>query len=100
MQLEVWDSYTKLKEAGQAVEAAQALVASATETLKVTEGEYKNGMVSMVDVIDAQTALSNARLKLVQARLDWFTEMAELERATGRMLTGIPDSEDRGGMKD
>jgi len=87
VELEVWDAYTKLIEATQAVEAARALFESASESARVTEGEYKNGAVSIVDVIDAQTALNRAGLRLVQAKLDWHTAMAELERAVGRLIT-------------
>jgi outer membrane protein TolC len=86
VELEVWIGYSRLIEAGQAIEAAQALVASAEESARVTEGEYKNGTGSIIEVTDAQTSRTSANVRLVQAKLDWYTAMARLERAVGRTL--------------
>ena len=86
VELEVWTAYAQLIEAGQAIEAARALVASAEESARAEEGEYKNGTASIVEVTDAQTARTTANVRLVQARLDWYTAMARLERAVGRTL--------------
>jgi TolC family type I secretion outer membrane protein len=88
VELEVWTAYEELLESKQAIDAALALVASAEESARVTEGEYKNGTASIVDVIDAQTARTAANVRLVQARLDWYTAMANLERAIGRTSAG------------
>jgi outer membrane protein len=52
----------------------------------VAEGEYKNGVGSIIALIDAQNSLSVARTRLVQAQLDWYTAMARFERAIGRTL--------------
>jgi len=87
VELEVWTAYSQLVEAGQAIEAAHALVASAEESARVAEGEYKNGTGSIIEIIDAQTARTTANVRLVQARLDWYTAMATLERAVGRTFT-------------
>ncbi len=87
VELEVWVFYSQLVEAGQAIEAAQTLVASAGESARVAEGEYKNGTGSIIEMIDAQTVRTTANVRLVQARLDWYTAMARLERAVGRTFT-------------
>ncbi|HFQ89601.1 MAG TPA: TolC family protein [Desulfobulbus sp.] len=86
VELQVWTAYSQLTEAVEAVEAARALVASAEESARVTEGEYKNGTASIIDVTDAQTARTVANVRLVQARLDWRTAMARLERAVGEIV--------------
>jgi len=86
VELEVWTAYSQLIEAGQAIEAARALVASAEESARLTEGEYKNGTASIIEVTDAQTARTTANVRLVQARLDWYTALARLERAIGQTL--------------
>ncbi len=86
VELEVWTAYSRLIEADQAIEASQALVASAEESARVAEGEYKNGTGSIIEVTDAQTSRTSANVRLVQARLDWYTAMARLERAVGRTL--------------
>lgn len=84
VELEVWTAYAQLIEAGKAIEAARTLVASAEESVRVTEGQYKNGTALIIALTDAQTARTKANVRLVQARLDWYTAMARLERAIGR----------------
>jgi len=88
IELEVWTAYWRLTEAAEAVEAAVALTASAGESARLAEGEYKNGIVSMVGLIDAQTAQTEAERRLVQSRLDWYTAKARFERAVGRVIAG------------
>lgn len=83
VELEVWTAYAQLIEAGKAIEAAQTLVDSAEESARVTEGQYKNGTASIIEVTDAQTARTAANVRLVQARLDWHTAIARLKRAVG-----------------
>jgi TolC family type I secretion outer membrane protein len=84
VELEVWTAYSRLLEAGQAIDAAQALVLSAEENARLAEGEYKNGTGSIIEVTDAQTSRTSANVRLVQARLGWYTAMARVERAVGR----------------
>ena len=55
--LEVWSAHSNVKEADQAIEAAQSLVDSAEESLNVAEEEYKTGVGSIIELTDAQTGL-------------------------------------------
>jgi outer membrane protein len=86
VELEVWTAYQRVIEANQAIDAAGRFVASAEENARVAEGEYKNGVGSVIALIDAQNGHSVARTRLVQAQLDWYTAMAQFERAVGRTL--------------
>lgn len=86
IEMEVWTAYWRLMEAGEAMEAAAALTASASESARLAEGEYKSGVISIVGLIDAQTARTEAERRLVQSRLDWYTSKARFERAAGRSL--------------
>jgi outer membrane protein len=86
VELEVWTAYWQIIESSQAVEAAVRFVASAEESARVAEGEYKNGTGSIIELIDAQTAHTVARTRLIQARLDWYTAMARFERAVGSTM--------------
>jgi len=86
IELEVWTAYWRLTEAGEAMEAAAALTASASESARLAEGEYKSGVTSIVGLIDAQTAQTEAERRLVQSRLDWYTAKTRFERAVGRSL--------------
>jgi outer membrane protein len=87
IELEVWTAYWQVIEAGEAIVAARELVASAEESARVAEGEYKSGVNSVIGVIDAQAARTVAKRRFVQARLDWYTAKARFERAVGRMFT-------------
>jgi len=86
VELEVWTAYWQTIEAGEAIEAAKRFVASAEQSARVAEGEYKNGAGSIIGLIDAQTARTAARDRLIQARLDWRTAMARFQRVVGRSL--------------
>jgi outer membrane protein TolC len=88
VEFEVWVAHSRLEEAGQAIDAAQAQVASAEEAARLTEGQYRNGMATIAELIDAQSARTAAQVHLVQARLDWYTALAQTERAIGRTLAG------------
>ena len=86
IELDVWTAYWRLTEAAEAVTAAAALTASARESARLAEGEYRSGVTSIVGLIDAQTAQTAAERRLVQARLDWYTAKARFEWAVGRSL--------------
>ena len=86
IELEVWTAYWQVIQAGEAIEAARELVASAEESARVAEGEYRSGVGSVIGVIDAQAARTAAKTRFVQARLDWYTAKARFERAVGRSL--------------
>lgn len=79
-----------LNQAIQSVSAAKAYLASAQENSDVAEGQYNSGLGSMLDVVDAATALSSAKLRLIQARLNVALAQAAWERSTGLdLLDGL-----------
>ena len=86
VELEVWDAYLRIVEADQTIQASEKLVASAEESARVAEGEYSNGVGSIIELIDGQTVRTTARTQLAQARLNWYTAIARFERAVGRTL--------------
>jgi outer membrane protein TolC len=86
VELEVWTAYSRVVEAGEAIGAAEKLVASAEESARAAEAEYRTGAGSIIELIDAQTARTAANTRRVQADLDWHMARARLRRAIGRML--------------
>lgn len=86
VELDVWTAYSRLIEAGESIEAARSFVASAEESARLAEGEYKAGTGNIIALIDAQTALTSARNRLVQSRFVWHTSRAQFEKAVGRSL--------------
>ena len=83
-ELEVWEAYSSVLRADEAIEASETFLASSRESLSVTESEYKQGKATIVELTDAQTGLTRALNRKVKARLDWYLAIARLERAVGK----------------
>ena len=81
--LDVWEAYQNLTTATQTVRTTADLLASAEHSERVALGRYKAGVGNILDVLNAQSALANARLQRVQAMLDWHVSRATLARALG-----------------
>jgi outer membrane protein len=64
-------------------DVSRVLVAQATENLDLAEGRYQAGVGSIVDLADAQAALTSARAGEVRAVYDLATARARLARAIG-----------------
>jgi TolC family type I secretion outer membrane protein len=80
---QVFVSYYALQTAGQRVSTADELLASATQSVQVAAGRYREGVGSIIDLLTAQTALANARAQQVQSRWQWYTSLAQLARDAG-----------------
>jgi outer membrane protein len=63
--------------------AAEALLAQANASLALAEGRYEAGVGSIIELSDAQAALTSARGQRVRAGYDLATARARLERAVG-----------------
>lgn len=83
--LEVWEAWQSLNTATQTLRTSADLLASAEHSERVALGRYKAGVGNILDVLNAQSALANARLQRVQAALDWHVSRATLARALGAL---------------
>ncbi|MHB9023299.1 MAG: TolC family protein [Armatimonadota bacterium] len=84
---DVSQAYLNLKTAEQRVITADAQVANAEEALRLAQGRYQAGLGVFLDVLDAQTALSNAQSNRVNARSAVNQARAALARA---ISSGLP----------
>jgi len=82
--MEVQQAYLNVVEADQRVATAEKLVAQAEENHRIAQGRYEGGVGPMIDVVDAQTALTAARTSYAQARYDAHVSRARLDLAAGR----------------
>jgi outer membrane protein len=64
-------------------DASQVLVGQAQENLELAEGRYQAGVGSIIELTDAQAALTSARAQQVRAGYDLATARARLVRAIG-----------------
>lgn len=88
MQLEVKDAYTRLMVARENVRTADAVLAQASENLRIVNLRYAQQMSTSTDVLDANTKQARAQTNYYGAVYGCHFAMAELERAVGKPLTG------------
>jgi len=58
-------------------------VTQAEEAVATAKARYEAGVATNLDVLDAQTSLSNARLARLGAHYEYVTSRYALEKATG-----------------
>lgn len=87
--LDVWTAYQSLTTANQSIRTTIDLFNSAEQSERVALGRYKAGVGTILEVLNAQTALASARLQRVQATLDWHVYRATLAQAIGALDSGL-----------
>ena len=65
------ESHLRRAEAGKRREVADHAVLDAEETVRLLAKRYENSLATMVELLDAQTALNQARITLVDAEADY-----------------------------
>jgi outer membrane protein TolC len=71
------------KSAANALQVAQSAIDSAVEAFRVTQVTVNAGAATTTDLLDSQSALTQARLNLVRAQYQEWRARAELTRAVG-----------------
>lgn len=87
---EVSQAYLNLKTAEQRVATADSQVANAQEALRLTEGRYRSGLGTFIDVLDAQTALATADTNRVNAQSEVNVSRVALMHAIGITRAPLP----------
>jgi TolC family type I secretion outer membrane protein len=87
--LDVWRSYQDLRTQGQSLITAGELLASAQESYNVALARYKAGVGTIIDLLNAQSALASAQLQVIQARYQWNLAKATLAKAIGVLEPGL-----------
>lgn len=67
------------------IEYATAYLDSAKEDFKVSLDKYRQGTNNIIDVINAQTSVADASAKVISAKNDYFTALANLSYAIGSL---------------
>ena len=84
VELDVQQAWLSLKEAMERLEVTKKTLEQAGEDMRVSEGRYKEGLGNILEVTDAQTALTQARTNNVIALYDIENAGAKLDRAIGK----------------
>ncbi|HJT89696.1 MAG TPA: TolC family protein [Bryobacteraceae bacterium] len=90
LKLQVRRAYGDLRAARQRIEVAQAAVAEAEESLRITQNRYEAGMSNVTDLLRNETAVLESRTRLLAAVHDQRVAALMVELAAGRLA---PNSE-------
>jgi outer membrane protein TolC len=83
IELEVRTAYSNFLEADETMKSQETVVAEAEEALRLATARSDAGTGTQLDVLSAQTALTQARVTQIQAVHDYAVARARLERAAG-----------------
>jgi len=83
IELEVRTAYSQFIEAREVLDSQKTVQAEAEEALREAEARAAAGTGTQLDVLDAQTSLTQARTTEIQALHDYAAARAKLERAIG-----------------
>ncbi len=85
--LELRTAYYNMREAELRFNSTSEAVHQAEEDYYIAREKYRAGEGLMLDIIDAQLALSTAKLNHISAQYDYARYKAEVENAMGMALT-------------
>ena len=93
--LDVWTAYQNLKTANETITASNVLLLSAEESSRVSLGRYKEGVGNIIDTLNAQNALANAKQQKIQSVLNWNIARTTLAQSIGvldnAMIQKLPE---------
>lgn len=84
IELEVRTAYSTFLEAKEVLESQKKVVEQAEEALRLATAREEAGTGTQLDVLSAQTALTEARTTQIQSLRDYAVALARLERAIGK----------------
>jgi outer membrane protein TolC len=89
---ELTQAILSMENAAESVQSQQLNVTRATEGLRLADVGYQQGINTQVEVIDAQSALTTARVNYLQAIYQHVVAKLAVERAMGTIVTTPPSS--------
>jgi outer membrane protein TolC len=81
--LAVWTDYLKVKETRERIGNSKKHLKNASENLRIAEGEYKEGVSSMLELIDARTVYIEAEERYIGNLAEYKISRAKLARSIG-----------------
>lgn len=84
---ELWTAWQGVRSTAATVTASHDLVASADEAQRAALARYRAGLGSLIDVLNAQSILADARQQEAAARFNWHRARVLLIKASGVLDT-------------
>ncbi|MDM7924884.1 MAG: TolC family protein [bacterium] len=81
--LSLHQAYASVQQARQQIMVTKDSEAAAEEDLRLNQEKYDLGSGTMLELITAQAAFTTARNAAIQARYDYMTAVAQLQKAMG-----------------
>ncbi|MBI1930132.1 TolC family protein [Candidatus Poribacteria bacterium] len=86
VELEVRIAYLNLLQSKALIATQKETVEQAQESVRLANLRYTNGMITSVELTDAQLALAQAEVNRLQAQHGYIVGLARLEKAIGQKL--------------
>lgn len=83
---DVVESETRLRTANKKIAQASLQLEQAEEALQLAEVSYEAGVITNLDLLDANTAVSESRLLLLKSRIDYVVNVYRLSASLGEKL--------------
>ncbi|MFT4113785.1 TolC family protein [Silvibacterium sp.] len=87
---EVWAAYTNMRTALRQQQASEALLAASEQSYDAARESYGYGVRNLLDVVQSQKALAQARSEDVSARAQVLLQVANLAFRTGDLVSIPP----------
>lgn len=84
---ELWTAWQGVRSTAATVDASRDLVASASEAHRAALARYRAGLGSLIDVLNAQSTLADARQQEAAARFNWHRARVSLIKSSGVLNT-------------
>ncbi len=86
--LEVRQATLNLQQAAESIRVSEKGAQQARENLDLAEGRYRTGVGNIIELTDAQTAMTTADANHVQSLYTYQTAVAAVEKAMARPVAG------------
>ncbi len=83
---EVFNAYQAVDEKRKNLELAESALSSAEEGMKLVEVRYKNSLSPIIDILDAQLNLDQARADIIRSRNEYLFSLINLSFVSGGII--------------
>ncbi|EIK69680.1 outer membrane efflux protein [Pseudomonas synxantha BG33R] len=83
--LDLWSNYQTLRIDTESLQRTSELVTQSRQSLQVVQGRYRSGVGSMIELLNALTAYTDAQNQHIQTLNSWQTSRLGLAASLGRL---------------